>query len=83
MSRFVSPADRTPQVLEVLKEEENTPPKKVKEWTQADKDKLTKLMSKIVSIEEKEIAKARMNAAEEGKLRLVIAMSKVRDPITE
>ena len=36
--------------------EENTPPKEVKEWTQADKDKLMTLLSKIVTIEETELA---------------------------
>ena len=51
--------------------EDNTPPKEVKEWTQADKDKLTKLMSKIVTIEETDLPKARKIAAEEDELRLI------------
>ena len=59
--------------------EDNTPPKEVKEWTEDEKAVLIKLMSKIVTIEETELAEARKNAAEEDELRL-IAKSKVRDP---
>ena len=58
--------------------EDNTPPKEVKEWTEADEAELTKLMSKIVTIEETELAVQRKIAAEEDELKL-IAMSKVRD----
>ena len=53
--------------------EDNFPPKEVKEWTEADEEELTKLMSEIVTIEETELAEERKIAVEEDELRLSYA----------
>ena len=73
----------------ILSKDSCTSPKEIKEWTEVDEAELTKLMRKIVRIEEQELAIVRIEeqelaavqrkiAAGEDELRLVAMSKKLR-----